>query len=76
MTITRQDLLKLFVDAGVEQDVVDAIKPDLPLFKQGVDSVDYPAILLAIADRFQVSISEKEACELKTLADLEKRLNA
>ncbi len=74
--VTRQDLLKLFVDAGVEQGVADALKPDLPLSKQGVDSVDYPAILLAIADRFQVSISEKEACELKTLADFEKRLNA
>ncbi|NCD25570.1 MAG: acyl carrier protein [Deltaproteobacteria bacterium] len=76
MTVTRQDLLDLFVNAGVDPDVVAALKPDLPLFKQGVDSVDYPAILLAIADRFQISISEKDACELKTLADFEKRLNA
>lgn len=75
MTVTREELLDLFLDAGVEPDVVDGLDPSLPLSRQGVDSVDYPAILLAIADRFKVSISEKEACELKTLEDFEKRLN-
>lgn len=75
MTVTREELLDLFLDAGVEPDVVDGLDPALPLTKQGVDSVDYPAILLAIADRFNVSIGEKEACELKTLEDFEKRLN-
>lgn len=75
MTVTREELLDLFLDAGVEPDVVAGLDPSQPLAKQGVDSVDYPAILLAIADRFKISIGEKEACELKTLEDFEKRLN-
>ena len=48
MTVTREELLDLFLDAGVEPDVVDGLDPSLPLARQGVDSVDYPAILLAI----------------------------
>ena len=48
MTVTREELLDLFLDAGVEPDVVDGLDPSLPLARQGVDSVDYPAILLAM----------------------------
>lgn len=75
MGVTREQLAEIFVQAGVKKSVVDGLKADVPLTKQGVDSVDYPAILLAIKDKLGVEIGDKEACELKTVVDFEKRLS-
>jgi acyl carrier protein len=55
--------------------VVSTLKPNVPLTDQGIDSVDFPAILVAIKEQFGVAIDDKEASRIKTLIDMEKRLN-
>ncbi|MBU1041343.1 MAG: acyl carrier protein [Proteobacteria bacterium] len=75
MGVTREQLAEIFVHAGVKKSVVDGLQADVPLTKQGLDSVDYPAILVAIKDMLGIEIGDKEACELKTLVDFEKRLS-
>ncbi len=75
MKVTRKQILKLLVDAGVDQSVVSTLKPDVPLTDQGIDSVDFPAMLVAIKEQFGVAIDDKEGSRIKTLIDMEKRLN-
>ena len=75
MAVTREQLLQVFVDSGIEKKIVDGLKPGVPLTKQGVDSVDYPGILLAIKDKLKVEIGDKASCELKTLEDFENCIN-
>ncbi|MEF2145979.1 MAG: acyl carrier protein [Desulfovibrionaceae bacterium] len=75
MKVTREQVLKLFLDAGVEKEIVDGLKPGILLTKQGLDSVDYPSILVTIEESLGITIDETEACELKTLEDFETRLS-
>ncbi|MFO7597553.1 MAG: acyl carrier protein [Desulfocurvibacter africanus] len=75
MSVTREDLKKLLLAAGIKQDVVKGIEPDVPLTQQGVDSVDYPSLLETIKERLGVEIANEDACSLKTLSDFEKYLN-
>ena len=75
MKVTRAQILKLLVDAGIPQEVVSTLKPSVPLTDQGIDSVDFPAVLVAIKEQFGVAIDDKEASRIRTLIDMEKRLN-
>jgi acyl carrier protein len=75
MSVTREQLLQMFLDSGIEKSVVDGLKPGTPLTKQGVDSVDYPGILLTIKEKLNIEIGDKDACELKTLEDFENCIN-
>lgn len=73
--VTREQLMQLFLDAGLEKAVVDGLQPGIPLTKQGVDSVDYPSILLTIKEKLGVVIGDTDACELKTVEDFENCIN-
>ena len=75
MTVTREQLLKLFVDSGVKREIVDGLDPREPLTGQGVDSVDYQAIMASIEEQLAIKISGETACTLKTLEDFERVLN-
>ncbi len=75
MKVTQKQILKLFVDNGVDQKLVSKLKPDVSLTAQGLDSVDYPVVIVAIKEKWGIAITEKEAAEIKTLQDFEKRLN-
>lgn len=70
----REALLEILREIGVDDDIVDILKPDQPLLRQGVDSVDFPALLMAVGERFGIEISEQDACSLQTLEDLERLL--
>jgi len=69
MNVTTRELLDLLVEAGVDQTVADAIRPDAPLLRQGVDSLDYPAFSLAVESRFDLAIDERDSLSLRTLDD-------
>jgi acyl carrier protein len=75
MKVTRAQILKLLVDAGIPQEVVSTLKPGVPLTDQGIDSVDFPAVLVAVKEKYGVAIDDKEASRIRTLIDMEKRLN-
>ena len=59
MEATIQVLRELLVEAGVDRAVAEAVLPDVPMLRQGVDSLDYPAFSLAVESRFGLSIDER-----------------
>lgn len=69
MNVTTQVLRELLVEAGVDQGVADAVRPDAPLLRQGVDSLDFPAFSLAVESRFDLAIDERDSLSLRTLDD-------
>jgi acyl carrier protein len=69
-------LRRLLVEAGVAPVVAEAVRPDVPLLRQGVDSLDFPAFCLAVENRFGLSIEERDSLSLRTLDDFAAYLSA
>jgi acyl carrier protein len=69
MAVTGADLVEVLRLAGIGEAVVAAVRPDAPLLLQGLDSVDFPAFVAALEERFHLDIPEKEALTLRTLND-------
>lgn len=75
MKVTRDDLKKLLLDAGIGWEIVAGLKQDVPLAQQGIDSLDYPVFLETIRDSLGVVIGNEDVWTLKTLNDFEAFLN-
>jgi acyl carrier protein len=71
MKISRDELLGIILDSGVEREVVDALEPGIHLGSQGIDSVDHAAILMTMQDTLGITVSDEEAPTLVTLEDFE-----
>ncbi|MGW0002865.1 acyl carrier protein [Nocardia grenadensis] len=69
---TARDIAELMTDFDVD---LDALRADLPLEDQGVDSMDMSALLVRIERAFHVEISDAEAESLRSLDDLAMRVN-
>ncbi|MGW4066360.1 acyl carrier protein [Nocardia grenadensis] len=69
---TARDIAELMTDFDVD---LDALRADLPLEDQGVDSMDMSALLVRIERAFHVEISDTEAESLRSLDDLAMRVN-
>lgn len=69
MIVTVSALQELMVANGLDADLVSRIDPSKPLIQQGVDSVDYPAFIIAFEEAFGIRISDAESLRLKTLND-------
>lgn len=69
MPVSRNILCDLLVEAGVAPAVAEAIRPDVPLLRQGVDSLDFSAFCLAVENRFGLSLDERDTLSLRTLDD-------
>lgn len=69
MEITTRELLELLVEAGVDRTVADALRPEVPLLRQGVDSRDSSAFRAAVERRFGLAIDERASLSLRTLND-------
>ncbi len=67
--ISASDLLAVFREAGLKPSVVAALKPDVPLLRQGIDSIDLPVIAVAIEKKYGVDFSKADAAKLRTLQD-------
>jgi acyl carrier protein len=75
MTVSAGILRELLIEAGVEQSTALAVQPALPLLRQGVDSLDYPAFCLAVESRFGLTIDERYSMSLRTLDDFAAYIN-
>lgn len=75
MTITGLELVELLRLAGVEESVVAAMRPDEPLLRQGLDSVDLPSFIATIEEHYGLEIPEDTAWNLRTLDDFAVFLN-
>lgn len=69
MPFSLDVLRELLVEAGAAPAVAEAIRPDVPLLRQGIDSLDFSAFCLALGNRFGLSLDERDALSLRTLND-------
>ena len=76
MTVTGLDLVEFLRLVGVEESVVAAVRPDAPLLRQGLDSVDFPSFVAALEDHFGCVIPDETAWKLRTLDDFAALLRA
>lgn len=70
MKATIAELKELMISVGMDKELVQAVDPNLPMFQQGVDSMDYPAIAIATEKRYGVKITDAVALKLKSLNDI------
>ena len=75
MTVTGLDLVELLRLAGVEESVVAAVRPEAPLLLQGLDSIDFPSFVVAMEERFGLTIPDETAWTLRTLNDFAAWIN-
>jgi len=75
MTVTAADILDLMRNVGIEKQLVDELKPDVPLLQQGLDSIDLPVIAFAAEKKYGVDIFNAEGMVLRTIDDLVAFLN-
>ncbi len=69
MTITGNDITAIMKTVGIDPKTVDALKMDIPLVHQGLDSIDMPVIAVAVEKKFGIDLSEANATQLKTIDD-------
>jgi len=55
----REVLVEIITDV-CQPDPVDLSDHARPLFECGLDSVDFASVLIAIEDRFKISVSEQD----------------
>jgi acyl carrier protein len=76
MPITGLDLKALLGDIGVKESVASAVRPDVPIMKQGLDSADCPAFAALIEERFGIDMDDQETLKLRSLDDYAAYINA
>jgi acyl carrier protein len=69
VTITGNDITAIMKTVGIDPKTVDALKMDIPLVHQGLDSIDMPVIAVAVEKKFGIDLSEANATQLKTIND-------
>ena len=60
MAVTLADILGLMKELGIEEKLVDSLRPELALLEQGMDSVDLPVFVFGI-EKSTASISSPSA---------------
>lgn len=67
MAAKAAEVIAIMREVGIEKDIVDQIKADVPLVDQGLDSVDLPMLAFAAEKKFGVSFSEVDPKVLSTI---------
>lgn len=70
MTASASEIIEIMREVGIEKDIVDRIKTDVPLFAQGIDSVDLPMLAFAAEKKFGVNFSDVDPTVLNTIDDI------
>ncbi len=75
MTIAASDITAIMKSTGIDPKTVDALKMDVPLVHQGLDSIDMPVIAVAVEKKFGIDLSDANAAQLKTVNDFAAYVN-
>ncbi|MHC1725891.1 MAG: phosphopantetheine-binding protein [Syntrophobacteraceae bacterium] len=75
MAIAASDIIVIMREVGIKEEIIKGLKYDVPLFSQGIDSIDLPAIAVASEKKYNVSLSDADASVLRTLNDFVSFLN-
>ena len=76
MAIQAADVIALMKETGIDEEIIAKLKYDVPLFSQGIDSIDLPAVAVAAEKRYKVDLSDANAEKLKTINDFVTFVNA
>jgi acyl carrier protein len=76
MAIKAADVIALMKEAGIDAEIIAKLKNDVPLFSQGIDSIDLPVVAVAAEKKFKVDLSDANAEQLKTINDFVAFVNA
>ena len=76
MAIGAGDVITLMKEAGIDGEIIAKLKYDVPLFSQGIDSIDLPVVAVAAEKKFKVDLSDANAGKLKTINDFVAFVNA
>ena len=63
------ELKELLLGIGVEAEVVNTVTSTAALSQYNFDSLDWPAFIVAVENRYGVKISDGDSLRLKTLND-------
>ena len=74
--VTAADIIDLMRKVGVEEKVIKKLKNDVPLLKQGIDSIDLPAIAAAAESIYKIDLSDVSADKVKTIDEFVKFINS
>jgi len=47
MAVGAEDIIGLMKEVGIDDQIIKDLKYDVPLFSQGIDSIDLPAVAAA-----------------------------
>jgi len=75
MKIVATDVVGLFREVGVEEGILKALKNDVPLLAQGIDSIDLPAMAAAAETKYKINLSGISAINVKTINDFVQFVN-
>lgn len=75
MAITAADIIVIMREVGIKEEVIKGLKNDVPLLKQGIDSIDLPTIAVATEKKYKVDLSNIDSNTLKTLDQFVAYLN-
>jgi len=73
--ITIEEIVQSLAEVELSTSIV-GLKADVPLMKQGLDSLDMATALLALESKYEKPISPEDAARLRTLTDIAAYLNA
>jgi acyl carrier protein len=70
-----EELKELMLKIGIEKEIVNGITPAQPIAGRVMDSADYPAFLVAVEERYGVTIDDRYALKLKSLNNFVEFIN-
>jgi acyl carrier protein len=69
MIITSSDIINLMKETGMNEKFVNSLRVDVPLFLQGMDSIDLPMLAVETEKKYHIDLSDASAGQLKTIND-------
>ncbi|MGH8691144.1 MAG: acyl carrier protein [Burkholderiales bacterium] len=75
MPIGRDEVLSAIRESGVLDDV-SALRDDVKLTEQGIDSLGMFNVLLVLSERHGIEIPDQDAANLNTVMQITEYLNA
>lgn len=66
------EMKKLLLKVGVEEDVVNELNPYLPLASHILDSLDYTEFIVSVEERFGVKLHDPDSIFIRSLVDIKK----
>ncbi len=66
---TIEELKGLMLKVGIKKEIVNDVQPAQAICGRVMDSADYPAFLVAVEERYGVSIEDRYALKMKSLND-------